>query len=148
MSALPGRLPRVLSTRPNPGNGYLLVGLHHHRRQTTRTVHSLVAEAFIGPRPAGQQIRHLDGDPVNNHLGNLRYGTGAENARDQVRHGTHANGTKTHCPQGHRYDEANTYVIPSTGGRACRACNKASGAERTRRYRARRAAEAHGLTVT
>ncbi|NUS58003.1 MAG: HNH endonuclease [Streptomycetaceae bacterium] len=30
--------------------------------------------------------------------------------------------SKTHCPKGHPYDEANTYVRPSTGGRRCRRC--------------------------
>jgi hypothetical protein len=38
---------------------------------------------------------------------------------------------KTHCPQGHLYDEANTYTPPS-GGRYCRACIN----ERGRRTRA------------
>jgi hypothetical protein len=33
-----------------------------------------------------------------------------------------ANVAKTHCPQGHPYDEANTYVSPSDGGRHCRTC--------------------------
>jgi hypothetical protein len=28
----------------------------------------------------------------------------------------------THCPQGHPYDEANTYHRPDRGGRQCRAC--------------------------
>jgi len=32
-----------------------------------------------------------------------------------------ANGTKTHCPQGHRYDNENTYQHPN-GGRVCGRC--------------------------
>ncbi len=40
---------------------------------------------------------------------------------------------KTHCPQGHPYDEANTYVLPGRGYRACRACH----AERQRERAAR-----------
>lgn len=35
------------------------------------------------------------------------------------------NSRKTHCPQGHPYDESNTYVQPSTGGRVCRTCDRA-----------------------
>lgn len=31
---------------------------------------------------------------------------------------------KTHCPRGHAYTPANTYVQPSTGGRLCRACDR------------------------
>jgi hypothetical protein len=34
-----------------------------------------------------------------------------------------ANVHKTHCPKGHPYDEANTYVNPAHGGRVCRTCN-------------------------
>lgn len=51
-----------------------------------------------------------------------------------------ANVGKTHCPAGHPYDGANLYIIPSTGGRACRACNRATGAERMRRHRAKKKA--------
>jgi hypothetical protein len=38
----------------------------------------------------------------------------------------------THCPQGHIYDEANTYYTPS-GSRTCRACNRYS----VKRYKER-----------
>jgi hypothetical protein len=31
---------------------------------------------------------------------------------------------KTHCPQGHPYDQANTYVHPTSGGRLCRTCRR------------------------
>lgn len=51
-------------------------------------VHILVAEAFLGPRPEGQEIRHLDGNSLNNYASNLAYGTRSENILDAVRHGT------------------------------------------------------------
>lgn len=38
---------------------------------------------------------------------------------------------KTHCPHGHPYDEANTYVT-SKGYRYCRTCNRAAAARRRR----------------
>jgi hypothetical protein len=40
------------------------------------------------------------------------------------------NSAKTHCPQGHPYDEENTYLIPSNGRRMCRACIRARSARR------------------
>jgi hypothetical protein len=43
--------------------------------------------AFVGPRPPGLEIRHLDGDPGNNALNNLRYGTRSENLVDKSYHG-------------------------------------------------------------
>lgn len=53
------------------------------------TIHVLVAEAFIGPRPEGDiHICHYDGNPENNHASNLRYGTRQENIADMRRHGT------------------------------------------------------------
>ena len=41
-------------------------------------VHRLVLEAFVGPRPDNCEARHLDGDPSNNRLDNLAWGTKAE----------------------------------------------------------------------
>ena len=48
----------------------------------TRRVHRLVALAFIGEKPEGHEIRHIDGNPKNNNVSNLRYGTHSENVLD------------------------------------------------------------------
>lgn len=45
-------------------------------------------EAFVGPRPIGSLIRHLDGDHTNNRPFNLAYGTQIENMADALDHGT------------------------------------------------------------
>jgi hypothetical protein len=50
-------------------------------------VHRLVLEAFIGPCPDGMECRHLDGDPGNNRLENLCWGTPQQNADDRILHG-------------------------------------------------------------
>ena len=42
-------------------------------------VAGIVAAAFIGPRPGGQQIDHKDGDKKNNCVWNLRYLTPKQN---------------------------------------------------------------------
>jgi len=49
---------------------------------------------------------------------------------DVTAHGAH-NAAKTHCPHGHPYDEANTYVYNNQ--RFCRACNRAQYHQRKRR---------------
>jgi hypothetical protein len=54
----------------------------------TRSVHHLVLELFVGPRPPGMECRHLDGNPQNNHRSNLAWGTSKENVADQYLHGT------------------------------------------------------------
>lgn len=67
-------------------NGYPTVMLG--RKIGTRTVHSLIAETFIGPCPIGQEVRHKDGDRCNSRLENLIYGTRADNMQDAISHGT------------------------------------------------------------
>lgn len=47
-----------------------------------------VAETFLGPRPAGAVLRHLDGTRDNDAVSNLAYGTPVENFDDAVKHGT------------------------------------------------------------
>lgn len=89
----------------------------------THKVHRLVLQAFVGPCPDGQQVRHLDGDKENNNLRNLRYGTGAENTADKVRHGTMPQLNVTECPEGHEYTKENTYEYK--GRRTCRECQRA-----------------------
>jgi hypothetical protein len=92
----------------------------------TRLVHQMVLAAHAGPRPDGQEVRHLDGDPLNNWLANLAYGTPSENSADKVRHGTHPWAAKTHCPQGHPYDAGNTWR--SARSRHCKSCVSARAA--------------------
>ena len=69
--------------------GYRMASLHFADGGIVRKAyHALVCEAFIGPRPDGHEVRHLNGDPLDNRLANLAYGTRAENMADQYRHGT------------------------------------------------------------
>lgn len=92
----------------------------------TRLVHSLVLEAFIGPRPPGFEACHNDGDPANNRLSNLRWDTRSANTRDRVRHGTHQMSNRTHCPHGHVYATWNLEQYTLTQGRRrCLACTRA-----------------------
>lgn len=63
-------------------------------RGVSKLVHALVLIAFVGPRPPRFDSRHLDGDPANNQLKNLCWGTRSENILDAVRHGTYRNGAR------------------------------------------------------
>ena len=65
---------------------------------STRTIHQLVLEAFVGPKPAlghAAHTRHLDGDVTNNRASNLRWGTAKENMEDRERHGNTARGARS-----------------------------------------------------
>lgn len=114
--------------------GYYRLGLYKTSgRRVNKRVHTLVAEAFIGPRPRPDAVaRHLDGDSLNNIPANLAWGTVSENVVDSIEHGTQRNIRKTHCPRNHPYDAANTQV-EKAGNRKCRTCRRdAAGAYRAR----------------
>ena len=57
------------------------------KRVASKKIHTLVLEAFVGPRPRNMECRHLDGNPENNAISNLRWGTWAENHQDALGHG-------------------------------------------------------------
>jgi hypothetical protein len=73
-------------------NGYAYVTLTTGRKRAQLTVHSLVALAFIGPRPRGLNVLHSDGVKTNNKAQNLRYATQAENHLDTLTHGRRLRG--------------------------------------------------------
>ncbi|MFA6043375.1 MAG: HNH endonuclease [Phycisphaerales bacterium] len=60
--------------------GYLCVSLRSGVIHVQVPIHTLVAGAFIGPRPPGLVVDHIDQNPLNNHVGNLRYVTRRVNA--------------------------------------------------------------------
>lgn len=51
-------------------------------------VHRLVLQAFGRNNRPGEECRHLDGNPANNRLENLQWGTRGENIADKARHET------------------------------------------------------------
>lgn len=77
--------------------GYPMAALSVNGVITHRTVHSLVAEAFIGPRPPGQQVRHKSTDKSDSSLENIEYGTVKENMKDKMRDGTQPQGEGVYC---------------------------------------------------
>lgn len=117
-------------------NGYVIVALNRDNRKVGRGVHRLVLLAFVGPAPAGTEACHFDGNPANNRIDNLRWDTRSGNTYDRVRHGTHSQARKTHCRNGHSYDDINTYVPPGRYQRMCKTCVRAAKA----RYNAKVAA--------
>ena len=75
--------------------GYFCVSISDdNKRELTRRVHSLVALAFIGPRPDGREVCHLNCIKTDNRPCNLAYDTHAENVRQTVEKGLQARGTR------------------------------------------------------
>ncbi|NCA72030.1 MAG: HNH endonuclease [Sphingobacteriia bacterium] len=84
-----GRLWSTLEGRYIEGDidrdGYRIVTVGGMRTK----MHRLVLYVFRGPAPGrGMVTRHLDGNPSNNCIDNLAWGTPAENWNDKRRHGT------------------------------------------------------------
>ena len=70
---------RMLKSWPNRAGGYLHVRLSKNSKLRTHPVHRLVATSFIGERPAGRQINHINGEHRDNRRENLEYVLPSEN---------------------------------------------------------------------
>jgi len=60
---------------------YLAVTLLQNGKRYDPTVHRLVMETFVGPRPHGKDIHHINGDRQDNRLANLGYVTRSWNMK-------------------------------------------------------------------
>lgn len=66
--------------KPCTGNhGYYMVFLHENNKGTQKTVHRLVAKAFIPNTENKRCVNHIDGNKLNNCVSNLEWCTHSEN---------------------------------------------------------------------
>ncbi|MEV0759610.1 NUMOD4 motif-containing HNH endonuclease [Nocardia sp. NPDC050435] len=123
-----GRRRRITGGIMTPRRAdYPMVRLRRPGYSETKRVHSLVAAAFLGPRPAGLFTCHGNGNRYDNRIENLRYATQSENEQDKLAHGTHNNASKVSCPRGHDLAQPNLVAAryQQTGHRLCLACDRA-----------------------
>jgi hypothetical protein len=80
---------------------YLQVALYRDGSEPWRQrvfkflVHQLVLRAFGGPPPTdSHEVRHLNGNGLDNRISNLRWGTRQENVDDRADHGTNPVGAR------------------------------------------------------
>lgn len=97
---------RILSLTLTTG-GYQKVLLYRNGARCTRTVHKLVAAAFIGPK-TNDGINHKDGDKTNNRPSNLEYCSQLENNCHALRTGLRTN------PKGERHGRSKLTAVQVT----------------------------------
>jgi hypothetical protein len=121
------------------GGGYGIVTLHAASNRKTTLAHRVAYTLTKGPIPKGYHVDHLCRNRLCVNPDHLEAVTQQENNLRALSYRP----SKTHCPKGHPYDEANTY-IRSRGAnlephKECRACWRAA----SRKAMAKRRAERH-----
>ncbi len=76
------RTEKMLKQRTS--NGYKCVSLTKNSKTINRTVHSLVARAFLGERPKNLVIDHEDENKLNNNSYNLKYISNRANVAGKI----------------------------------------------------------------
>lgn len=72
---------KILSLNKDKNSHYVSITLSKNNKRFTKSIHRLVAQAFI-PNPENKCcVNHIDGDPSNNNLNNLEWVTMKENSQ-------------------------------------------------------------------
>lgn len=107
-------------TKTLGGRGYGRIMVWSGSEWYNGYAHRVSYEIHIGPIPLGLTLDHLckNRSCVNPH--HLEPVTLADN----IRRSDNYERRRTHCPQGHEYDKANTHTSEATRKRRCRACDR------------------------
>lgn len=98
--------------------------------KTNAVAHRWAYEYFVGPIPAGLHIDHLCGTTYCVRPDHLEPVTPEENALRGASP-LAINARKTHCDNGHSFDEENTFIRRS-GRRRCKTCARLHRAKKNR----------------
>jgi hypothetical protein len=120
------RSPREIMPVTTP-KGYRTVNIYVDGARKIVRVHHLILLAWRGPRPIGAQTRHLNGNPADNRVDNLMWGTAAENGADRIGHGTQSGGRPLRNGGNLNPEIAATVRILHAAGHAIRAIARAEG---------------------
>jgi hypothetical protein len=105
--------------------GYKYVWLCRDKKYFRTTVHKIVLETFVGPRPEGMEGCHFpDRDRSNNRLENLRWDTRAANTLDMAAHGTKPRGEESHASKLTESDVREVRRLASEGWTHKKICDR------------------------
>lgn len=134
------RLLRRIDPIPNPTGCWIWKGYKDKRSygvigrgkvgEGNEFAHRAMYRLLKGEIPEGMELHHWCFNPPCVNPRHLEPMTPEDNKKWRL-HLVSGNSAKTECPQGHPYDEVNTYHRPD-GGRDCHTCRR----ERSRRYEA------------
>ena len=85
-SSVEPRSNRMLAQHKN-NSGYFLVWFKVNRKNIAKTVHRLVANAFIPNKKNKPHVNHIDSNRTNNTMENLEWCTVGENLSHSWKHG-------------------------------------------------------------
>ena len=85
------KTPRILRPQTDR-DGYKKVSLAGAKQRLHRLVWAAFGSEPLSDTPRKVHVAHLDGDPTNNHIANLKQCSAKENASHRIGHGTQVRG--------------------------------------------------------
>jgi len=82
---------------------YYHVNLYKNNKRTYKSIHRLVAEAFLCNTDNKECIDHQDNNKLNNNVNNLRFATKSENAQNAKISKTNTSGIKGVDKKGNKW---------------------------------------------
>lgn len=89
--------PYIISQFKTNDAGYISVTLQQNGKAKRKYIHSLILLSFVGEKPHNMVCCHLDDNPKNNRLDNIKWDTQKNNIKQAVDNGNIAHGERHPC---------------------------------------------------